>query len=295
MLNGTICPVTATLSAAGISAATGYAIKSPNKPKASWFAATSSLIFAMQMLNFPISGGTSGHLLGGVLAAALLGTPFGVLAMALVIATQTLLFSDGGLAVLGANIFNMAVIGAGVGGMLRTQLIERGKANQHLATAMAAWVSVILASCAVSAELAFSGKIAFSQVLPAMLGTHALIGIGESAITLAFCMLLSRQDITLQVRAKASIALPASILVAMMAAPFASSLPDGLEALATRFNLIHNTAPAFTALMPDYIFPFVNNTMLATLLAAGIGAATVFGGAWILARMLYGCKHYNKI
>lgn len=292
MLNGAICPITAALSATGITAAAAIAIKSENKPRPVWFAATASLIFALQMLNFPIASGTSGHLLGGVLASAILGTPFGVLAIAAVVAAQALLFSDGGMAVMGANLFNMAIIGAGLGGLLRSVLAARQQTplGKHLATAVAAWFSVVLASSAVSVELAVNGKIAFSQILPAMVGTHALIGIGEAGITLAFCFLLAGQYQTTTARAKAAIALPASLLAALLLAPFASSLPDGLESIATRFSLIHESAPAFVSPMSGYAIPHIGSTALATIAAGLVGMCVVFALTWLTAKTIFSAK-----
>ncbi len=119
LLDGRICPVPAAVSGLCLAGAAFAAYRSAEKPDALRFAAVSAFIFAAQMMNFPISGGTSGHLLGGVLASALLGVPFGVLALALVVALQAVVFADGGLNVLGANILNMAVIGTGLGGLLR--------------------------------------------------------------------------------------------------------------------------------------------------------------------------------
>ena len=108
MLQGAVCPVTAAVSVAGVLAAAWLVMKAEHKPTAGRFAAVVALIFAGQMMNFPIMDGTSGHLLGGVLAAAVLGTPLGVLAIALVVTIQSLVFSDGGVNVLGANMFNGA-------------------------------------------------------------------------------------------------------------------------------------------------------------------------------------------
>ena len=96
MLHGAICPVTAAVAVAGFGVATCLGMKSEEKPSIAQFASVSSLIFALQMLNFPIQNGTSGHLLGGVLALSLLGVPFGVLSMAIVLVVQSLFFGDGG-------------------------------------------------------------------------------------------------------------------------------------------------------------------------------------------------------
>jgi cobalt/nickel transport system permease protein len=232
MLQGSICPVTVTVSTAGIIAAAYFGHKAKDKPSAARFGAVTALIFAGQMMNFPIMNGTSGHLLGGVLAASLLGTPFGVLAIALVAVVQSLVFSDGGVTVLGANIFNMAILGAGVGGTLHAMLSDRwqGAYGNYAATAVASWLSVLLASFAVSVELAVDGQIAFFKVVPAMLGTHALIGIGEAVITVAGCLLLFENTAsTRTVRGQAAVPLTAAAVIALMLSPFASGFPDGLE------------------------------------------------------------------
>ncbi|HGE69760.1 TPA: cobalamin biosynthesis protein CbiM [Candidatus Poribacteria bacterium] len=145
----------------------------------------SAFIFAAQMLNFPIAGGTSGHLLGGVLAAVLLGPFPAAIVISVVLTAQCLIFQDGGITALGANIFNMAIIGA-MGGYLVYSLIHRlikSKAGMMIATAIASWLSVVIAASACAIELAISGTSPLSIAFPAMAGIHALIGIGEAVIT----------------------------------------------------------------------------------------------------------------
>lgn len=147
-----------------------------------------AFIFAAQMFNFQVAGGTSGHLLGGVLAAILLGPWAGTLVMACVIAVQGLVFSDGGLVVMGANIFNMGIVGT-LGGYaiyrgLCTVLGGEDRARIP-ASAIAAWLAVVLAAIAMSLELIVSGTSPAEVVLPAMLGVHVFIGIGEALITAA--------------------------------------------------------------------------------------------------------------
>jgi cobalt/nickel transport system permease protein len=147
-----------------------------------------AFIFAAQMFNFQVAGGTSGHLLGGVLAAILLGPWAGTLVMACVIAVQALVFSDGGLVVMGANIFNMGVVGT-LGGFaiyLALCRVLGGEDRARIpASAIAAWIAVVLASIAMSLELIVSGTSPAEIVLPAMLGVHVFIGIGEALITAA--------------------------------------------------------------------------------------------------------------
>jgi cobalt/nickel transport system permease protein len=142
---------------------------------------TAAFIFAAQMLNFPIIGGTSGHLLGGVLAGALLGPYAGAVVLSLVLIVQCLIFQDGGLTALGANIFNMALLGA-VGGYYIYRFLRR-RVGLIISIGVASWFSVVIASCACAIELAISGRSVLKIVLPAMVGIHALIGVGEAAIT----------------------------------------------------------------------------------------------------------------
>jgi cobalt/nickel transport system permease protein len=145
-----------------------------------------AFIFAAQMFNFQVAGGTSGHLLGGVLAAVLLGPWAATLVMACVVAVQALVFSDGGLVVMGANIFNMGVIGT-LGGFalyLALAKVLGGEDRARIpAAAVAGWVSVMAAALAMSLELIVSGTSPAQVVLPAMLGVHVFIGIGEALIT----------------------------------------------------------------------------------------------------------------
>lgn len=147
-----------------------------------------AFIFAAQMFNFQVAGGTSGHLLGGVLAAVLLGPYAGTVVMACVIAVQALVFQDGGLVVMGANIFNMGIIGTFGGYWLFRTLctVLGGEEKVRLpAAGIAAWVSVEAAALAIAFQLAASDTTSLSVSLPAMVGVHALIGIGEAVITMA--------------------------------------------------------------------------------------------------------------
>jgi cobalt/nickel transport system permease protein len=147
-----------------------------------------AFIFAAQMFNFPVVGGTSGHLLGGVLAAVLLGPWAATLVMTAVIAIQALLFQDGGLLIMGANIFNMGIVGT-LGGYAVYRAVAAilgGEARGRLpAAAVAAWCSVVAGAVAMTLQLAASGIVPLEIALPAMVGVHALIGIGEAFITVA--------------------------------------------------------------------------------------------------------------
>jgi cobalt/nickel transport system permease protein len=147
-----------------------------------------AFIFAAQMLNFPVAGGTSGHLIGGALASILLGPWAGMLVMTSVVAVQALLFQDGGLVAMGANILNMAVIASLVGYYVyvAVQRILGDKPWANLASAfVAAWCSVFLTSLVCAVQLAVSGSSPLMVALPAMGGVHALIGVGEGLVTVA--------------------------------------------------------------------------------------------------------------
>lgn len=282
MLNGLICPVSAALAVTGVAAAAYAARRSQNRPSAARFAAVAALVFAAQMLNFPVQDGTSGHLLGGVAAAGLLGVPFGVLALALVVSIQSLVFADGGLLVLGANVFNMALIGAGAGGLLN-EVLRKSGLQRHLALLLSAWASVLLAASACSIELAISGTIGAGKVLPAMLGVHALIGVGEAVVTLVLVSAFGSQPATAG-RWNVAAPLLGALLAATLLSPFASSHPDGLEWVAEQYGFLKEGAPLFVTPLADYAVPMLSNEALSTALAGFIGVALVIGAGMLLAR-----------
>jgi len=149
---------------------------------------TAAFIFAAQMINFPIAGGTSGHFLGAVFSSVLLGPWTGLIIITLVLVVQCLGFADGGLTALGSNVFNMGIIGAlGGYGIFITiyRLCRRSQRGFFTALAVSAWFSVVMGATAAAIELAFSETSPLFLVLPAMTGVHALIGIGEAVITTA--------------------------------------------------------------------------------------------------------------
>ena len=173
-------------------AVTAYAVKRTNETfderAIPLMGVTAACIFAAQMFNFQVIGGTSGHLLGGVLAAVLLGPWAGTLVMVAVVAVQGLVFQDGGLVVMGANIFNMGIIGTLGGYAIYRALcgILGGEQRARVpAAGIAAWLAVFLAAGAMALELGLSGTTDLVVALTAMLSIHALIGIGEALITMA--------------------------------------------------------------------------------------------------------------
>ena len=149
---------------------------------------TAVFIFAVQMLNFPVAAGTSGHLLGGALAAVLVGPYAATLALTVVLVMQGFLFADGGLSAIGLNVFNMAVLGVWGGYgifLLIRKILPKKKSAIPIAAAAAGLCSVPFAAIGFVIQYAMGATATFSvtTVLGAMVGTHILIGIGESIIT----------------------------------------------------------------------------------------------------------------
>jgi cobalt/nickel transport system permease protein len=199
-VSGTINVATAAVSAASVGLALWRVRRSLDDRATPLLGVTAAFVFAAQMINFPILGGTSGHLLGGVLAAALLGPWAGLLVMTVVLVIQALAFGDGGVTALGSNVFNMGIIGTIVGyGLFRAirGVLPHNRASFLAAISIASWMSVVLASAACSTELALSGTFAPAVVFPPMIGLHALIGVGEAMITSAAVsvVLLNRPDL----------------------------------------------------------------------------------------------------
>lgn len=188
------------IAAAGIAVAAGsvaYAVKATNKKmgekQVPLMGVLAAFIFASQMLNFPIIGGTSGHLLGAALAAIFLGPWAGVLIMTSVLIVQSLIFQDGGLLALGVNIVNMGIVPCFVGYYVYTGvawLFHRSKVGLMLGGGLAGWLTVVASAALCAFELALSGTVPLKAALPAMTGVYALIGVGEGLITAAVVALV---------------------------------------------------------------------------------------------------------
>ena len=251
-----------------------------------------AFIFAGQMINFPVAGGTSGHLIGAALAAIALGPWLGILVMTAVIALQALLFQDGGLVVMGANILVMGVVPALVGYGLYGAVAGRGRRAQLAVAAVAAWLSVMAAALLTALLLGFSNTVSFSVVVPIMLGIHALIGIGEALITVAaLSFILSARPQLLERSAAAGgrgwvAAGGAVALLVVVLSPLASSFPDGLEWVAGETGFLESARAAPFELLPDYTIPFLGETALSTILAGAVGALLIAAVAVVLARVL---------
>jgi cobalt/nickel transport system permease protein len=251
-------------------------------------------IFAGQMLNFSVTGGTSGHLVGAALAAIVLGPWAAVLVMTCVVGTQALLFQDGGLLALGANIVNMALVGVAVGyAVYRTVRKLAGDKNWGLFAGgfAAGWLSVVIAALLCALQLAISGTSPANIAVPAMGGIHMLIGVGEGLITagaLAF-LYAARRDLLMAGKAQISVnrglwigGLAIAIVLAVLS-PLASSHPDGLEWVAEQQGFIEAAREAPYQLIPDYVFPGIPNEAVATIVAGIFGVLIVFVVTYLIA------------
>ncbi|MGB7873679.1 MAG: energy-coupling factor ABC transporter permease [Anaerolineales bacterium] len=253
-----------------------------------------AFIFAAQMLNFPVAGGTSGHFLGGALAAIVLGPWAGILVMTAVIAVQGLLFQDGGLLVMGANIFNMGLLTAMIGFGLYRSVLGRNKGTRLAVAGVAAWLAVLASALVAALQLWLSGTTTLQIVVPAMLGVHVLIGIGEAIITVTALSFIeqTRPDLLNEkaVSAKGGRGwIFAGVVVSLFAvllSPMASASPDGLERVAEDMGFLHLGQSASYQVLPGYTVPFLGETALSTVIAGVVGALVVLGLVVVIGGLL---------
>ena len=177
--------LTALLSFGGLGLAVGRIREGFDRGLAVRLAAIAAFIFAAQMFNFPISSGTSGHLIGAMLVAVIAGPWAATVVMAAVLIVQCVLFGDGGYFSLGANIFNMGIVAVWAGWFFYRGLGRGSTFAKYAAAFIASWVSVVAAASVASIEIALSGAAPLKAVLPAMVMAHTTIGVGEGLITVA--------------------------------------------------------------------------------------------------------------
>jgi cobalt/nickel transport system permease protein len=262
---------------------------------------TAAFVFAAQMLNFPVAAGTSGHLLGAVLLSVLLGPYAAIMAMSVVLIVQCFMFADGGILALGANIFNMAIIGATTGYALYRfcRRILPGRWGMLPSAAIAAWASIMASSLCCAGELAWSGTTEWQKAFMAMGSVHAVIGIGEAAIT---CLVLagirvSRPDLLAEPEAShklvgrtsaITLGLVCALGLVLFISPFASEWPDGLESVASRLGFSQKAVLGSGPSQPlaEYSFPGISSPPLATIMAGVLGIATVTVVAFAIARAI---------
>lgn len=250
-------------------------------------------IFAGQMLNFPVAGGTSGHLLGAALATILMGPWAAIIIMTCVIGVQGLIFQDGGLLAMGANIFNMGIVGVVVTHFVYRS-VRAAAGNKpwgiFVGGFLSAWLAVVIASLVTALELALSGTSPANIAIPAMGGIHLVIGLGEGLITVGALAFLyyTRPDLLKIGEAKpaGSGIWLAGLVIAVaiaIASPLASSFPDGLEWVAEQQGFLTNAQEAPYQIIPDYVFPGITNEALATIVAGIVGTLLVGGMAFGIA------------
>ncbi len=275
-----------------------------------------AFVFAAQMLNFPVFPGVSGHLMGGVLSAVVLGPWAGACVIASVLCVQALLFADGGLTALGANFVNMGLLGSVVGYAIFAELrrlLGGGIQGTLVGAMLAAWVAVLISAGACALELAWSNPgIAWLPLLGWMLLIHAAIGVGEALITglILRSILAARPDLipgachavpsSNQIGRFALAGMGLALALALFAAPFAYDAPDGLETVVEKVGIDYSDASEpgsetqeiqpTKAPMPDYQLPIpgLSSMRMATAAAGVVGTLIVCGVAVLLARATAG-------
>lgn len=252
-------------------------------------------IFAGQMLNFSVTGGTSGHLLGAALATILLGPWPAVIVMTAVVSTQAIIFQDGGILALGANLFNMAVLGVFVSYAVYRLVhkLANGKPWGIFAgSAVSAWASIFIASLSCGIMLALSGTSPANIAIPAMAAIHAIIGVGEAIITIGAISFLYtvRKDLFQYAEEPHNNTNPILVggaiftIALAVLSPLASAHPDGLEWVAEENGFLSFARDSVYQVMPDYVLPGIQNEGVATVFAGIIGSILVFFVAYLTAR-----------
>lgn len=245
-----------------------------------------AFVFAAQMLNFPVAGGTSGHLIGAVLVGIFLGPWAMIVVMTCVLGVQALIFQDGGVLALGCNVVNMGIIGGLVGYAVYTwskKWLSDTFLSRSIRIGLSAWLSVIVAALATALQLAISGTSPLDVVVPAMLGVHMLIGIGEAIITIAtvalaqwaYPSLFQTESQRLGMRWIVIGYIIALSLVLL--SPWANPNPDGLERVAEDHGFLEFAQEPIYTLLPDYTVPFIEHDIFTTMLAGVIGVMVVSG------------------
>lgn len=286
--------------------ALGLALRSVNRAaparKVPLIGLASAFVFAAQMLNFPVAAGTSGHLIGGTLVAVLLGPAAATVVMTAVLVLQCLMYADGGLTALGANVLLMGIVAPWTGYAIYRLVCRAGGESLRVrlfGTAFGAWCSTVAASAVCSVMLAGSGAVTLRVGLPVMAGVHMLIGIGEAVITTLVVAAVARLRPELLAREQTETSATGygglvaggavmSLGLAIFVSPLASSWPDGLEKAAERLGFATRAAesPILPAPMPDYAVPGLDSLLFSTLIVGGVGTLLAFVFAYVLARLL---------
>jgi cobalt/nickel transport system permease protein len=297
--DGFLSPGVAAGTWAAGAATLGWALRAeralPERVPAGTLGALSGFVFAAQLVNVPLLPGTSGHLVGGMLAAALVGPSRGIVVMAVVLAVQALLFQDGGVTAFGANLLAMGVGGC-LGGHAVAVLVCRllpGPRGLVAGPVVGAFVGTLVGAATIAAGLALSGLYPAGAVLPVMLSLHVPIALLEAALTGATLasVLRWRPDFVRGLQGggapvPALGALFVALATAAFLAPFASSLPDGLESAAERLGFAGAARALWPAPAPDYALPWGALGRVGTALAGVLGTVAAAALAWALSRGL---------
>ncbi len=295
-----------TWAAAGLGVATALRAekRDSNPMPAGILGATAAFVFAAQMINVPVAPGISGHLVGAALATVLLGPWRAVIVIAVVLAVQALLFQDGGVTALGANVTDM-----GVGASLTAYAVAavasgwvRGPRGQVVGAVLGAFAATIVAALLTALWLGLSGLYPIGPVVQIMLVSHVVIGVLEAALTGAVLATVVRWRPDL-LRGTSTESGPASVgaivaglfgvalAVAAFLSPFASVLPDGLEHAAARLGFAGRAASSWGAPFPDYAMPLTASPGLATAAAGIVGTISVAIVAWGVSRGVRPSEH----
>ncbi|HWR50157.1 MAG TPA: energy-coupling factor ABC transporter permease [Bryobacteraceae bacterium] len=246
-----------------------------------------AFVFAAQMINFPVGVGTSGHLVGSALLTVTLGPAAAAIAMTAILAIQALVFQDGGILALGANVFNMAIAG-----VLAAWLPYRwpGTKARRPAVFLAAALSVFTGAMLAILELRLSGVPMPTAVLSVSIGIFALTALIEGAITVAVVEAIGRLSPRLIARKPA--AQPgvlaglgvAAVLLATVGAVFASTNPDGLEAFTEKIGIADHARTLIATPFIDYEAQFLSAPWLQVAAAGLVGLALVAAALWLFGR-----------
>jgi cobalt/nickel transport system permease protein len=290
MLSTQVTVATGAASAGAVAYAVRWVERNLAERKTVLMAVLSALVFALQMLNVPVAPGISGHFSGGAAAAIILGPWPAVIVMTTVVAVQAVVFQDGGVLAMGANVLNLAVLGPlaayAIWSLVRGRSVSAWRRNA--AAFAAAWVAVVVSALALAVQLWLSGRIGLAAAAGVLGGWHAVIGIGEGVITAGIVSFVTktRPDV-LSPAEKGSgrlgiVVLGAAALVASLLSWLASAKPDVLDSLARSSRMPRVQSSAWAPLA-RYSVAGVHNERLGTAIAAVVGLAVVAGVVFALA------------
>jgi cobalt/nickel transport system permease protein len=284
---------------AGVAAALRAEKTDSHRMPAGILGATAAFLFAAQMINIPIAPGVSGHLVGSALAAALLGPWRALIAMAVVLAIQAVLFQDGGIGALGANIIDMGVAGVAAGYATAALTARWLKSPRGFAAGavVGAFIATVAAAVLTGLWLGLSGLYPVGAIVQIMLVTHVAIGVLEAALTgaIVVTVLRWRPDLVRGLNTNHAISHPAAALVGILGvaiaiaafvSPFASALPDGLEHVAGTLGIQGRAGAEWPAPFAGYSLPFAASSRVATAVAGTLGSVAVLILAVLISRGL---------